>query len=138
MRHLLRFVYRGILQLHPQDFRVQFGNEMLWIFDQEMHDEESRSGTAALRLVLDGMLSILIQNVRPRIQPQIEAAGPIYREVDSAIPAERYAQATLVILCCTLSLTLFLSMVVPRVSVSVKGLLYTPIHLLSSIQSDGR
>ena len=133
MRSLFRLAYRVILHLHPQDFRAEFGNEMLWIFDQQMQQEESRSATVALRLVLDGMLSILIQNVRPRIQPQVEAAGPIYREVDSAIPAERYAQATLVILCCSLSLTLFLSMVVPRVSVSVKGLLYTPIKFLSSV-----
>lgn len=133
MRHLLRLAYRAILCLHPHGFRAEFGDEMLWIFD-----EEARNGAALPRLVLDGMLSIVIQNVRPRIQPQVEAAGPIYREVDSAIPAERYAQATLVILCCSLSLTLFLSMVVPRVSVSVKGLLYTPIHLLSSIQPNER
>lgn len=129
MRDLLRLAYRAIIYLHPHNFREEFGAEMLWIFDEEL-----RHGAALPRLVLDGICSIAIQNVKPRIQ-QVEAAGPIYREVDSAIPAERYAQATLVILCCTLSLTLFMSMVVPRVSVSINGLLYTPIKLLSSIPS---
>lgn len=129
MRDLFRLAYRGIIYLHPRDFREEFGAEMLWIFE-----EESRQGTAVPRLVLDGICSIAIQNIKPRLQ-QVEAAGPIYREVDSAIPAERYAQATLVILCCTLSLTLFMSMVVPKVSVSINGLLYTPIKLLSSIPS---
>lgn len=129
MRDFFRLAYRAIIYLHPRDFREEFGAEMLWIFD-----EESRHGTALPRLVLDGICSIAIQNVKPRLQ-QVEAAGPIYREVDSAIPAERYAQATLVILCCTLSLTLFVSMVVPKVSVSINGLLYTPVKLLSSIPS---
>jgi hypothetical protein len=129
MRELCRLAYRAVIHLHPRNFREEFGAEMLWIFD-----EESRNGAALPRLVLDGLCSIVIQNIKPRIQ-QVEAAGPIYREVDSAIPAERYAQATLVILCCTLSLTLFMSMVVPKVSVSINGLLYTPVKLLSSIPS---
>lgn len=132
MRDLYRLAYRAIIYLHPRNFREEFGAEMLWIFE-----EESRNGAALPRLILDGICSIALQTVRPRVQ-QVEAAGPIYREVDSAIPAERYAQATLVILCCTLSLTLFMSMVVPKVSVSINGLLYTPIKLLSSIPTGGR
>jgi hypothetical protein len=101
---------------------------MLWIFE-----EESRNG-AAPRLLLDGLRSIVTQNVRPRIR-QVETAGPIYREIDSSLPAERFAQATLVALCCSLSLSLFLSMVVPRVSVAVNGLLYTRVKILSALPS---
>jgi hypothetical protein len=128
MRPLLRTAYLVILHLHPQAFRAEFGDEMLWIFD-----EESRHGAAA-RLIVDGVRSIVVQNVRPRVQ-QVETAGPIYREIDSSLPAERFAQATLVALCCSLSLSLFLSMVVPRVSVSVNGLLYTRVKLFSAIPS---
>jgi hypothetical protein len=128
MRPLLRTAYLVILQLHPQAFRAEFGDEMLWIFE-----EESRNG-AAPRLLLDGLRSIVTQNVRPRIR-QVETAGPIYREIDSSLPAERFAQATLVALCCSLSLSLFLSMVVPRVSVAVNGLLYTRVKILSALPS---
>lgn len=128
MRPLLSSAYRIILRLHPEPFRAEFGNEMLWIFE-----EESRNGSA-LRLLLDGLCSVVVQNVRPRIR-QTETAGPIYREIDSSLPPERFAQATLVTLCCSLSLSLFLSMVVPRVSVSLNGLLYTKIKLFSSMPS---
>ena len=128
MRPLLQTAYRIILRLHPESFRVEFGDEMLWIFEEESHHG------AAPRLLLDGLRSIFIQNVRPRIR-QVETAGPIYREIDSSLPAERFAQATLVALCCSLSLSLFLSMVVPKVSVPINGLLYTRVKFFSSIPS---
>ena len=126
MRSPLRLVYRAILCLHPYAFRAEFGDEMLWIFD-----EESRLG-AAPRLLLDGLLSIVIQNTKPRIQ-QAEAEGPYYREIDSSLPAERFGQAGMVILCCSLSLSLFMSMVVPRVAFPVSHLLFTRIHIFSSV-----
>ena len=31
---LLRRLYRGLLRLHPEEFRRQFGDDMLWIFDE--------------------------------------------------------------------------------------------------------
>jgi hypothetical protein len=124
MRPLYRLAYRAILCLHPYAFRAEFGDEMLWIFE-----EEARNGSAP-RLLLDGLLSIVIQNTKPRIQ-QVEAEGPYYREIDSTIPAERFAQAGLVVLCCSLSLSLFLSMVVPRVAFPVSHLLYHRIGIFS-------
>jgi len=132
MRPLSRIAYRAILRLHPHGFRAEFGDEMLWIFDEESRHDGSP------RLLLDGVRSIVIQNGRSRIQQQPETAGPIYCEIDSSLPSERFAQATLVTLCGFLSITLFMSMVVPKVSVSISGLLYTPIKLLSSIPSGGR
>lgn len=104
----LRLVYRAILRLHPVGFRAEFGDEMLWIFD-----EESRRG-AALRLLVDGLRSILVQNLRPRLQ-QVEIAGPYYREIDSSLPSERLGQAVLTVLFCFVSMTLFMSMIVPLV-----------------------
>ena len=34
-RIIARFAYRFLLRLHPASFRYDFGDEMLWIFDEE-------------------------------------------------------------------------------------------------------
>jgi hypothetical protein len=122
----LRIAYQGLLRLHPYDFRAEFGDEMLWIFD-----EESRRGKAA-RLLFDGLRSTVIQNVRSREQ-QLEPAGPIYIEIDSSLPSERFAQASLVTICCVLSISLFMSMVVPKVAAPISKLLFTRIRIFSSV-----
>ncbi len=101
---------------------------MLWIFD-----EESRRG-ASLLLLWDGLRSIFVQNLRPRVQ-RAEAVGPYYQEVDSSLPAERFAQVILITLFCSLSTSLFASMVVPRMARPISGLLYTHVRLLSSIHA---
>ena len=31
---MIRWLYAGLLRLHPPGFRQRFGQEMLWIFDQ--------------------------------------------------------------------------------------------------------
>ena len=126
MRYLLRLVYRAILQLHPQDFRADFGDEMLWIFD-----EESQNGHA-LTLLWDGFRSIVVQNALRQEPVQAETVGGIYIEMDSTIPAERIAQQWLVALCCTLSLTMFMSMMVPGVAMPLGRLLYSSIHRSST------
>ncbi|MBS1820840.1 MAG: hypothetical protein JST61_02500 [Acidobacteria bacterium] len=126
MRHLLRLAYRAILSLHPQDFRAEFGDEMLWIFD-----EESQSGRA-LPLLWDGFRSIVVQCALRPETVQAETAGGIYIEIDSTIPAERIAQQWLVALCCTLSLTMFMSMMVPGVAMPLGRLLYGSIHRSST------
>ena len=68
MRPLLRTAYRAILHLHPQAFRAEFGEEMLWIFE-----EESRTG-AVPRLLLDGMRSIVVQMRLPLASSRIHPA----------------------------------------------------------------
>ncbi len=52
---MLRWMYQGILHLHPHNFRARFGEEMLSIFDQS----ESRSIRG--RLLADGLASLLRQ-----------------------------------------------------------------------------
>ena len=56
-RTLSRSIYRLILRSHPTYFRVRFGSEMLWIFE-----EESQRG-ASVRLLFDGILSLLRQRL---------------------------------------------------------------------------
>jgi hypothetical protein len=55
-RILSRLAYRFLLRLHPASFQYDFGDEMLWIFDEE-------PGAAAYLLV-DGALSLLRQRCR--------------------------------------------------------------------------
>ena len=55
-RIIARFAYRFLLRLHPASFRYDFGDEMLWIFDEEP--------SAAAYLLWDGALSLLRQRCR--------------------------------------------------------------------------
>jgi hypothetical protein len=55
-RILSRLAYRFLLRLHPASFQYDFGDEMLWIFDEE-------PGAAAY-LLFDGALSLLRQRCR--------------------------------------------------------------------------
>ena len=55
-RIIARFAYRFLLRLHPASFQYDFGDEMLWIFDEQ-------PGAAAY-LLLDGALSLLRQRCR--------------------------------------------------------------------------
>lgn len=133
MRSLLRTAYRAILRLHPLAFRAEFGDEMLWIFD-----EESRNGSS-MRLLFDGLLSVAVQNVRPRIQqttPQAEAVGPYYREIESSLPATRFFQAGLIAVSYFFAISLFLSMVTPRLTLldlsRQQNWLFTRIAIFSS------
>ena len=52
---MMRNVYRGLLRLHPRDFRREFAAEMLWIFD------ETAAYEGASRLVTDGFISLFRQ-----------------------------------------------------------------------------
>ena len=126
MSQLLRTVYQGMLRLHPADFRAEFGDEMLWIFD-----EECKCGRA-LAVMLDGIRSLTVQVVRKSAPVQYEAVGGIYVEIDSTIPAERIAQKWLVTLSCTLSLTMFMSMMVPGLAMPLGRLIYASVHRSSA------
>jgi hypothetical protein len=49
---MLRFLYRGVVGLHPSAFRNRFGEEMLSIFDS------AKSNRAAIALLVDGIVSL--------------------------------------------------------------------------------
>jgi len=66
---MLRRLYRCVVRLHPSSFRRRFGEEMLYIFDQQ---QGTRS---ALGLMLDGVFSLLRQwTVRPRTSIELSVA----------------------------------------------------------------
>jgi hypothetical protein len=62
MRTFTRLAYGFILQLHPHEFRAEFGEEMLWIFDEQMRCGESGVGRVVLcaQLLLDAAHSACI------------------------------------------------------------------------------
>lgn len=51
---MTRYLYRAILSLHPPAFQDQFGEEMLWIFDETC-------AAGALALLLDVFFSLCRQ-----------------------------------------------------------------------------
>src|SRR5258705_255544 len=58
---MYRVAYRCMVRLHPRAFREQFGQEMMWIF------EEAAETHGAFRLLSDGIVSLARQWVfRPR------------------------------------------------------------------------
>lgn len=88
MKQLLRIAYRGLIHLYPASFRSEFGEEMLWIYDEEV-----RNGRC-VSLFFDAACAIVRQRVRPRTK--VAVPGSYYVEIDSALPAQRIAQALLV------------------------------------------
>jgi hypothetical protein len=107
MRSLLRILYQTIIQMHPASFRGEFGEEMLWIFD-----EESPEGNA-VRMLLDGMRSIVLQHAKSRGR---ESAGLFYREVNSTTSLLRFAQAGFIVVTVILFVSLLSGPLVPKLA----------------------
>jgi hypothetical protein len=67
---MLRFLYQGLLGLHPPAFRMRFAEEMQSIFDQ-VTERSTRVG-----LLADGFLSLLRQwSLRPEFWHQFASGG---------------------------------------------------------------
>lgn len=101
--------YRGMIRLYPPSFRGEFEDEMLWIYDEEMREGRGAS------LFLDAACAIVRQQVSSKIRRPVPVA--YYVEVDSALPAQRIAQAMLVMVyvgfCLCILLAPWVSMIKP-------------------------
>ena len=73
--------------MHPRPFRERFGNEMLWIFDEERH----RGGAA--RLFCDGLLSLLRQCSKVETTPAPAVAGFGLLDTSWNIAPRRFVEA---------------------------------------------
>lgn len=99
MRALARTSYRVLVGLHPQQFRDEFGREMLWIFDQETQSEISGAKRVLLfaRLLVDVLRSALIQHALRKQKP--EALGMRFQTAPSG-PMGRIADAGFIAVSC--------------------------------------
>jgi hypothetical protein len=88
-RSLPRVAYRLILRAHPAPFRERFGEEMLWIFD-----EECSSGAG--RLFVDGALSAIRQHSQEQDEIPPRAAGFTVGIPTSAMSFRRFLQGGVV------------------------------------------
>ena len=81
---MTQLVYRWLVKLHPNCFRDRFGDEMLWIFDQE------RGARAKLVLFADGVGSLVRQWLfRPaQAAPVLAGDGPFsaYVPIETKLP----------------------------------------------------
>ncbi len=119
---MLRRLYRCVVRLHPASFRRRFGEEMIYIFDQQ------RGPLAALGVMLDCVLSLLKQwTLRPHISTELPASPlrsptadhlPSFASLDPFQP-----RASAVIHGALLSLILFYMTVV--------AIPYSWIHILN-------
>lgn len=129
MRPLLRLAYRAILQLHPHAFRVEFGDEMLWVFNEELRH------TSAAALLLDGLRSLVVQHAVRQRSPQVVVEG-CYYEISSAPPLFRFTQAGSIILTVAFVLGLLYTHLVPKVTstdyAAQKSWLFARIQVLAS------
>jgi hypothetical protein len=117
MRVIARSAYRFFLMLHPHEFRAEFGDEMLWIFDEQMRRNCQRVAHVFLcaQLLSDVFRSAFIQRtLREREQQQPSTCGPHFYAGSSG-SASQIAQGSFVVFSCLFSLfsiVLFLRMVI--------------------------
>ena len=87
---MLRRLYRCAVRLHPSRFRQRFGDEMLYIFDQQ------RGALDALGVTLDCVFSLLRQwTLRPHTRTELAAPAlrspapdhiPSFESFDTVLP----------------------------------------------------
>jgi hypothetical protein len=82
---LPRTAYRLILRVHPAPFRKRFGEEMLWIFDQECE-------RGARKLLIDGALSAVRQHAKEQDEHEPAPAGFTVEIATSGISLRRFVQ----------------------------------------------
>lgn len=128
MIFLPRLAYRVLLRMHPHAFRCEFGDEMLWIFD-----EESRRGHA-LPLLMDGLRSATVQRIaRAHIHPDV--AEGYYREINAAIPLQRFTQAASILLLIWLFLLVAVSRTPGTAFPTGQNFLFVRISLMPSVDA---
>lgn len=101
MRPLARSSYRLLLRLHPHSFRIEFGQEMLWIFDEQMKSGSQGKvpGLICTRLLLDASRSAFVQRTLREVPPQ---RG--YLSIASSSPLLQIAEGGFILASCSFNL----------------------------------
>lgn len=116
MKPFARVAFRLIVNLHPRDFRTEFGDEMLWIFDEQMMCCQKRTDRAVLctQLLFDVLCSALRQHtVRERHRPAL--FGPLILQMDFSARLIQVAQLGFIAFCSLFNIfciSLFVRMVI--------------------------
>jgi hypothetical protein len=98
MNSPVRLFYRALLHLHPVSFRDRFGEEMLWIFD-----EQTREGRS-FHLLFDVLRSLFVQHIDAQLHPHPQPSG-FYLEISSTPPLRRIFHAAILSLVAVLTFT---------------------------------
>jgi hypothetical protein len=85
MKSLARIAYGFFVQMHPLEFRIEFADEMLWIFDEQMMGANRQTARVVLcaQLLLDVLRSAFLQHIL-REKPQPAAVGPYFGQMASS------------------------------------------------------
>ena len=104
MRALARIVYIFVLQLHPREFRAEFGDDMLWIFEEQIRRSEDGVVRVVLcaQLLLDAFRSAFIQCALR--EQQQESVGPRFNQIGSSGCVIQAAQGGFIVLACLFSI----------------------------------
>jgi hypothetical protein len=101
MRSFARRAFGFVVHLHPNEFRIEFGDEMLWIFDEQMNGSARGIDRVVLyaRLLLDVLRSAFIQHtLRERLRP--DAVGPHFGQIGSSARVIQVAQGGFIVFSC--------------------------------------
>jgi hypothetical protein len=116
MRAFVRGAYRMLLRLHPEEFRTEFGDEMLWIFDSQMqHADGPWPSSTYGFLLLDAVRSLVVQRAL-REHPKT-AMVKTYFHLNNSETVSYIAQGGFVLFAClfsVLSIALFVKMLVSQ------------------------
>jgi hypothetical protein len=81
----LRKAYSMLLGLYPMEFQVQFGGEMLAIFQQAAAEQRERGGVNLLRFALREMLGLVVGAAGARLSNAGESRDlPFPSDISSA------------------------------------------------------
>jgi hypothetical protein len=101
MRSLARIAFGFMVHLHPHEFRIEFGDEMLWIFDERMKGGDQGTARVVLyaQLLLDVLRSAFIQHTL-REQPRPKAVGPHFGQIGSSARVIQVAEGGFLVSSC--------------------------------------
>jgi hypothetical protein len=100
MNTFTRAAFSFIVSLHPSEFRAEFGEEMVWIFDEQMASVEARAARLArgAELLLDALRSAFLQHTL-RERPLSKAIRPHFVQIESTSLMVRVAHAGFIFIC---------------------------------------
>lgn len=101
MTTLARSAYRSLLYLHPREFRAEFGDEMLQIFDEYTNHVDGGRARLAIQVGLfcDIVRSAFVQHIL-REPPTLKTVTAYFYRIHSSDVLFQAAQVGFLVFCC--------------------------------------